>query len=129
MPIFSDGCNKDMLYLSNSELLDNTHHPRHANVMTNISPTRSEKIDIRLTPAAKQKLFAAARAQHRSVSDFVLQSALAQADATLADQRHLFMNEEQWQKFQAALDAPPRDLPRLRRLMNEPSVVELSQKK
>ncbi len=96
----------------------------HANVMTATSTTRSEKLDIRLTPAAKQRLFAAARAQHRSVSDFVLQSALAQADVTLADQRHLFMNEEQWEKFQAALDAPPRDLPRLRRLLNEPSFFD-----
>jgi uncharacterized protein (DUF1778 family) len=93
------------------------------------STTRSEKLDLRLTPQAKQRLFAAARAQHRSVSDFVLQSALEKADETLADRRVFTMNAEQWEKFLEALDAPPRDLPRMRRLLNEPSVVEASQKK
>jgi uncharacterized protein (DUF1778 family) len=91
--------------------------------MTN-TVTRSEKIDIRLTPAAKQKLFAAAQAQHRSVSDFVLQSALAQADLALVERPRLLMNAEQWERFQAALDAPPRDLPRMRRLLNEPGFFD-----
>jgi uncharacterized protein (DUF1778 family) len=97
--------------------------------MTTPAPTRSEKLDLRLTPQAKQRLFAAAQAQHRSVSDFVLQSALDKADETLADRRVFTLNAEQWEKFLASLDAPPRDLPRLRRLLNEPSVVEASQKK
>lgn len=71
----------------------------------------------------------AAKEKERSLTDFVLQSALDRADEVLADQRRFFMNEEQWEKFQAALDAPPRDLPELRKLLTEPSVVELSQKK
>lgn len=91
--------------------------------------TRSEKLDLRLTPSAKQKLQAAAREKERSVTDFVLQSALDRADEVLADQRRFFMDEKQWRAFQAALDAPPRDIPALRKLMTEPSVVELSQKK
>ncbi len=94
-----------------------------------VTPARSEKLDLRLTPQAKRKLFAAAHAQERSVSEFVLQAALNKADELLADQSRIFLNAEQWTKFQAALDAPPRDLPRLRRLLNEPSVVEASQRK
>ncbi len=92
--------------------------------MTTSAPTRSEKLDLRLTPQAKQRLFAAAQAQHRSVSDFVLQSALDKADETLADRRVFTLNAEQWEKFLAALDAPPRDLPRLRRLLNEPGFFD-----
>jgi uncharacterized protein (DUF1778 family) len=94
-----------------------------------ISPARTEKLDLRLTPHAKKKLFAAAHAQERSVSEFVLQAALNKADELLADQSRIFINAEQWTKFQTALDAPPRDLPLMRRLLNAQSVVEASQKK
>lgn len=86
--------------------------------------TRSEKLDLRLTPAAKQKLFAAAAAEHRSVSDFVLESALARADETLADRDRFGLNAEQWAEFMAALDAPPRRHARMERLLNEPSIFE-----
>ncbi len=85
-----------------------------------MSTARSEKLDLRLTPQAKQRLFAAAQAEQRSVSDFVLQSALERAEETLADRRHFSLDAGQWAKFQAALDAPPRDLPRLRKLLNTP---------
>ena len=40
---------------------------------------RSKKLDLRLTPGAKQTLQRAAAASQRSVSDFVLESALAHA--------------------------------------------------
>jgi len=86
--------------------------------------TRSEKLDLRLTSSAKRALQAAARAARRSVSDFVLESALARAEETLPDRRHFRLNAEQWEAFQAALDAPPNPAPRLARLLNEPSVFE-----
>jgi uncharacterized protein (DUF1778 family) len=48
---------------------------------------RSEKLDLRLTPAAKQTLRLAAESSRESLSDFVLRSALARADEILADRR------------------------------------------
>lgn len=86
--------------------------------------TRSEKLDLRLTPIAKQMLQKAAAAAQRSVSDFVLESALARAEETLADRQHFGLNAEQWEAFILALDAPPRELPRMRRLVNEPGIFE-----
>jgi uncharacterized protein (DUF1778 family) len=85
---------------------------------------RSEKLDLRLTPQAKERLYAAAKAEQRSVSEFVLQSALERAEETLADRRVFLLSPADWKKFQAALDAPPRFLPRLRKLLQEPSVFE-----
>lgn len=85
---------------------------------------RTEKLDLRLTRKAKRTLFAAAEESHRSVSDFVLQSALERAEETLADRRVFYLNAKQWAAFQAALDAPPRPLPRLRRLLREPSIFD-----
>jgi uncharacterized protein (DUF1778 family) len=86
--------------------------------------TRSEKLDLRLTPEAKRTLNIAASAAGRSVSDFVLESALSRAEETLADRQHFGLNAEQWEAFQTALDAPPREIPQLERLMREKSIFE-----
>ncbi|HWY07288.1 MAG TPA: DUF1778 domain-containing protein [Candidatus Acidoferrales bacterium] len=85
------------------------------------SSLRSEKLDLRLTRKAKTALRAAA-ASNRSVSEFVLESALARADEALADRRNFGLNATQWKAFLAALDAPPRPLPRLERLFKEPRI-------
>ena len=69
---------------------------------------RSEKLDLRLTPEAKQTLFAAAEAARRSVSDFVLESALTRAEETLADRTRFGLDAGRWKAFQEALDALPR---------------------
>jgi uncharacterized protein (DUF1778 family) len=85
---------------------------------------RSEKLDLRLTAAAKQTLRLAAETSRESVSDFVLRSALARADEILADRRVIKLNDEQWRAFVAALDAPPKPRPRLKRLLNEPTILD-----
>jgi uncharacterized protein (DUF1778 family) len=85
---------------------------------------RSEKLDLRLTPEAKRVLNAAAQASRRSVSEFVLESALDRAQEALPDRRHFGLDAARWKAFLAALDAPPRPLPRLQRLLTEPSVFE-----
>ena len=91
------------------------------------SPLRSEKLNLRLTPGAKQTLQrAAAAAAQRSATDFVLESALASAAEILADRQSFLLDPEQWEVFVAALDAPPQVHPRLARLLQEPSEVELS---
>lgn len=84
--------------------------------------TRSEKLDLRLSAEAKRMLAAAASAAGRSVSDFVLESALGRAEETLADRRSFHLDADRWASFSAALDAPARDLPRLKRLLNEPGI-------
>lgn len=89
-----------------------------------VRTTRSEKLDLRLTRSAKRALQAAAAASRRSVSEFVLESALARADETLADRRTFGLNATQWKAFQAALDVPPRSLPRMERLLKEPGFFD-----
>ena len=85
---------------------------------------RTEKLDLRLTDDAKRTIQAAAAAARRSVSDFVLESALARASEELADRRTFYLNAEQWKAFLAMLDATPRPSPRLKRLLTEPSVFD-----
>jgi len=86
--------------------------------------SRTEKLDLRLTVAAKRLLQTAAVASRRSVSEFVLESALARAEEALPDRRRFGLDAERWARFQAALDAPPRPLPRLGALLREPGVFE-----
>jgi uncharacterized protein (DUF1778 family) len=54
----------------------------------------------------------------------VLESALARADEALADRRNFGLNTTQWKAFVAALDASPRPLPRLERLLKEPGFFD-----
>jgi uncharacterized protein (DUF1778 family) len=86
--------------------------------------TRTEKLDLRLTAAAKRALQSAAAAARRSVSEFVLETALARAEEMLPDRQRFGLDAEQWSAFHAALDAPPRPTPRLDVLFREPSVFE-----
>ena len=90
--------------------------------------TRDKKLDLRLTASAKRTLQIAANAARRSVSEFVLESALARAEETLPDRRRFGLTAGQWAAFQATLDAPPKPAPRLRRLLREPSVFERNRK-
>jgi|SRR6185312_1067168 len=82
--------------------------------------TRSEKLDLRLSPEDKRALQAAAAAARRSVSEFVSESALDRADEALADRRYFVLSPAKWKAFLAALDASPRPLPRMERLLKEP---------
>ena len=85
---------------------------------------RTEKLDLRLSPAAKKTLQSAAAASRKSVTDFVLESALERAEETLPDRRRFGLNAQQWKAFCDALETPMPPSPRLSRLLNEPSVFE-----
>jgi uncharacterized protein (DUF1778 family) len=87
-------------------------------------PLRGEKLDLRLTAADKRTLQEAATAERRSVTDFVLHSALSRAEETLLDRRTFYVDAKTYDRFVAALDAPPRDHPRLKLLLTEPSVFD-----
>lgn len=85
---------------------------------------RSEKLDLRLSRAAKRTLESAASVSNRSLTAFVLESALSRADEMLADRRTFVLSKAKWSEFQAALDAPIRSLPRMQRLLTEPGFFD-----
>lgn len=92
--------------------------------MQSSSEPKSERIDIRTSAVVKKLLQQAAAASHKNVSEFLLEHGLIAASETLANRRLFMLDDEQWQAFQAALDRPPQDLPRLRRLLSEPSIFD-----
>ena len=87
---------------------------------------KSERIDIRTTLGVKRTLQEAAATSSKTVSEFMLDSALTQAAEVLADRRLFLLDDAQWTAFMAALDAPARPLPRLERLLKEPSILDAS---
>src|SRR6185295_920428 len=88
------------------------------------STNRTEKLDLRLSRAAKKTLQAAATAERKSVSEFVLDTALNAAEERLPDRRVFTLDAKGWDAFITALDAPPRRHARLERLFREPSVFD-----
>ena len=89
-----------------------------------VQERRSEKLDLRISPSAKARLQAAAAAMNRPVSEFVLESALVQADMALADRNEFLLDAATWQRFQDALDTPVRAMPRMKRLLSEPGILD-----
>jgi len=59
----------------------------------------------------------AADAVGKNRSDFMLEAACREADAVLLDRRFFLLDEKAYRRFTAALDKPPADNPRLRRLL------------
>lgn len=46
----------------------------------------------------------------------------------LADRRLFLLNDTQWTAFMTALDTPARPMPRLERLLSEPSIIDARDK-
>jgi uncharacterized protein (DUF1778 family) len=84
--------------------------------MSKAADRRSERVTLRTTPAAKRTLQEAATVTNKSLTEFVLDSALNAAEEFLPDRRVFYLDQEHWDAFVAALDAPPRDIPQLRKL-------------
>ena len=86
--------------------------------------THSQRLRLRLTAEQEHILQSAAGTTHRSLSEFILDSALTHAQDILLNRQRFGLTAERWEAFQRALDAPPRPLARLARLLNEHSVFE-----
>ena len=82
-----------------------------------MSEVRSERVDLRMTPAAKRTLQRAADVANKTVTEFLLDTGLNAAFGTLADRRVFQIDEKRWAQFMAELAAPPRNNPRLRKLL------------
>ncbi len=85
---------------------------------------RSERVDLRMTPAAKRTLQRAAAISNKTLTEFLLDSGLSAAYDALADRRVFQLDERRWDEFMAALSEPPRENPRLRKLLARKPVWE-----
>ena len=85
---------------------------------------KSGRLGLRTNDWQRAILAAASRAEGSSVSEFVLKHATRAAEDVLAERRGFLLSESQWTAFVDILDRPPRDLLRLRSLLEEPTVFD-----
>lgn len=88
------------------------------------NPSKTERIDVRVSANVKHLLQEAARASHKNVSEFLLDAGVAAATQTLADRRLFVLDEIQWQAFEQALNQPVQAKPKLQQLLNQPGVLD-----
>jgi uncharacterized protein (DUF1778 family) len=87
--------------------------------MSLTSQSKTERINLRASVAAKMLLQEAADACQKSVSEFILDASLTQAQQALADRRVFKLDEKAWKEFQKILDRPVTPKPRLKQLLTE----------
>lgn len=92
--------------------------------MPSLAEPKSERVDLRMTPAAKRTLQQASAVACKTLTEFLLDSGLQAASDTLADRRAFLLDPARWHAFQAALDAPPPENARLRALLARRPVWE-----
>ncbi|TWU40206.1 hypothetical protein Q31b_35510 [Novipirellula aureliae] len=92
--------------------------------MSSVSDSKSTRLNIRVSEHEKDVISRAAIATGATVSGFVLERAYAEAQAILADQSQFHLDEKQWKRFCKALDAPPKKIPAMRKLLLESGVFD-----
>jgi uncharacterized protein (DUF1778 family) len=88
------------------------------------SPEKASRVNLRVVPYQKDVITRAARIRQTTVSNFILERSYKAAQQVLADQVHFSLSEDRWRAFCTALDAPPREIPALRRLLTEPGAFD-----
>lgn len=84
--------------------------------------SKAERIALRVAARDKSLLERAARARRTTLSEFVLAASREAAASVLADETRLLLSPRKMAAFRAALDAPPRTLPKLKALFARRSI-------
>lgn len=85
---------------------------------------KSDRIGLRTSEHQQALLRAASEAEGTTLSDFVLRHATRAAENLLADRRVFVLSSESSAEFEAMLDRPERDTPKLRELLNSPTILD-----
>jgi uncharacterized protein (DUF1778 family) len=87
------------------------------NLMPANSELRSATISLRLHENARELIDRAATAGGKSRTEFMVEAARREAESVLLDRRYFALSDEAAAAFPKALDQPPAENPRLRRLL------------
>lgn len=81
-----------------------------------------ERWDFRVAAGTDRLVRRAADSAEKTLTDFVLDAAVLEAERVLADRRHFELPPKRWARFVDILDRPPHEDPGLKRLFSRPSV-------
>ena len=83
---------------------------------------RDARIALRASARQEQIIKAAAAATDRTLTDFVLETAVEQAEKVLADRRYFVFDDQQWAAFERLLDEPAPSMTKLASLLAADSI-------
>ena len=86
---------------------------------------RATRFSIRATAKQKELISRAAARRRQSISEFVLENSLDIAHGLEMDHASLVMSPEDFREFLAMLDEPTEPTPLLRKLMSDPTSVDV----
>jgi len=81
----------------------------------------TETINLRIPPAQKAIIDLAADMAGKNRTAFILENAVRSAEELLMEKTHFQLSAEQWDAFQAALDAPVSENRALKQLLDTPA--------
>lgn len=81
-----------------------------------------ERWDFRVDADTDRLVRQAAQTAERTLTDFVVDAAVVEAERLLADRREFVLDPERWDRFVELLDRSPQDNPGLEKLFSKPSV-------
>ncbi|MCW5700537.1 MAG: DUF1778 domain-containing protein [Rhodospirillales bacterium] len=87
---------------------------------------KEDRLNLRASSRQTSLIREAADTVGKTMTDFVLDSACSKAEEVLADRRHFVLDDDAWARFMEALDRPARAKPRLKELLETPSVLDRS---
>lgn len=87
--------------------------------------TKETRISMRVDPFRKSVIGKAAKIQHTTISDFILENAYQTARQVIADETQVLMSEEQFDYMCKLLDSPPKEnLNRMKKLLKTKTVLD-----
>jgi uncharacterized protein (DUF1778 family) len=81
-----------------------------------------ERWDFRVDPETDRLVRRAAESSEQTLTDFVVDAAVLEAERLLADRTQFVLEPEQWERFVELLDRSPQENPGLEKLFSTPSV-------
>lgn len=78
--------------------------------------TKDQRLNVRISSRQEQLIRYAAATTDRTLTDFLVDSAVERAERILADRRWFVATPEQWDEFQRLLDAPLPSTAKFRKL-------------
>jgi uncharacterized protein (DUF1778 family) len=86
--------------------------------------TASARIDLRLDRHKKSVVVRAAELAGVNITQFIMDRIFPDAERIVLENNRIRLSGRDWTKFCARLDAPPKKLPELRKLLREPSLFK-----
>jgi len=95
-----------------------------ANTARKASTKKASRLSFRVSTMQRRVIAYAACINDTTISDFVREQSLTAAQQIIADQVQFRLPKKQWKEFCDALDAPPRMIPALSKLLSKPGPLE-----